>query len=311
MSRNKNSIILSKIVLPVILIVVAVFIGASRVPSGDLIMYEKIYTELSADASWYISKLSTQFLVEPMYYLTNIIASKFFLKFSIFQGLIFAFPGLLLSFRKNKFNLIGLIFYFCFPLYLSLNLQIIRQWIGFAILLYSINNNKGVFYFVLAALFHVTCWFYVGVFLIRNMSLRNMYILMLMTVLLYLTFSDIIFEYVVFKVTKESLYGFDVTNGIPTAVSAIILVLSFLFGSMKVLRPYLLFTFILIWFAPNGEIQFRYMYFSIMSLVYVVYSIKDIMTFRSKISFAIPVLLFLFVLQVYYISLGPYSYKLF
>lgn len=307
MNIEKNSVILSRMFLPGFLIVIAIILGASRVPSGDLLMYEKIYT----DTFGYITKYNTRFFVEPMYYLTNIIANMFSLKFSIFQGLIFALSGLLLSFRENRFDLFSLFFYLCFPLYLSLNLQIIRQWIGFAIVLYSINNNKGIVYFVLAALFHATCWFYVGVYLLKNISLRNLYMVVLMTGLLYVMFSDIVFEYVVFKFTKESHYGFDVTNEIPIPISAIVLVLSFLFAKMNVLRPYLLFTFLLIWFAPNGEIQFRYMYFSFMSLVYVVYSIKNLMSINLKQIIVIPAVVILLLYQSYYMILGPYSYKIF
>ena len=311
LSQHQLRIINSRIILPSILIVLAIILGASRIPSGDLLMYKKIYGNLGDDTAGFILKHKTQFLVEPLYYILNIVFSKLSVNISIFQGIIFAMSGMLLAYRENKFYLFGLIFYFCFPLYLSLNLQIIRQWIGFAILLYAINNNKGITYFLIAALFHVTCWYYVGIFLLRNLSLRNISLLILTILLFYSFFSDLLLEYMVFKATKESLYGFDVSNGIPTAVSGFFLGLSYLFSSMKRLRPYLTATFLLIWFAPNGEIQFRYMYFSIMTLIYLVYCVHDKISLEVKKTLALPVIFLLLCFQFWYVATGPYKYVLF
>lgn len=311
LSQQKHITIITKIVFPSVLIVLAVVLGASRVPSGDLLMYNKIYIGIKQNFFSFYQINKNQILVEPLYYLINLFFAKVFLNFQILQGLFFAICGLLLAFRDNKFYISGLIFYICFPLYLSLNLQIIRQWIGFAILLHAINNKNGIFFFILAALFHVTCWFYVVIYLLKNASLRNLFLIGLASLFLYFVFFDYLFEYVIFKITKESLYGFDVTNGIPTILAILVLVLSYFFKSMKVLRIYLVSTVFLILLAPNGEIQFRYMYFSIMAVTYVVYGILENMRANTKRVLAIPVILLMIISQIIYISIGPYNYDLF
>lgn len=288
-------------------------VGWARVPKGDLINYEGTFDLIYREGFEFFSKMLLFQKAEFLYYLINYILSLFTDDFKFFQGLICLASAYMVSTVRSKTSLIGLLIFLLFPLFFSISLQLVRQWLSMSMLIYGVLNrdeNKSYFIYI-APFIHVTSWFYVLVYVLNRLNIKIVIFLFPFSLLLlYLG----VLDYLELRFSKGSYYSLEYAGMTPLYVGCLFVFLLLILRANKQILILALSTLLLMVFAPNGEIRFRFMYFFILLLPYIFQRIYDrlgLLIQRGLLqSFYAFIFLLLAIWQSYYFLEGPYSYGL-
>ncbi len=296
-----------------LLLFIFVYVYSSRDYTDDLLNYFISFKQYTNFSDFLKGPLNIK--AQPVLYLTFVFFNlldlpfRFFLVCIIVLNLYFEYKILRVFYAKNL-ALYGLFVFMLIPLNMSLSMQILRQYLSMQIIFYVlINKNNNYLLLILSTLLHSTSLIFLPlIFLKSKINMKN---LLFSIIFFFAFYFSPLYLYLEYRLNKGSYYSFEITGIVPYLITGIPLAFVLLSNHYSKIFKYIhIYLFLIIVFAFNAEIQFRYMFG--IYILFPVIVVQLFLKFEKKTQSLLKTLFLiaLFIWTNYYISYGPYKYLL-